>query len=557
MKMKMKMKEQRMKGGLLLRLALSCLCLTMLPGSGAAQSGTVTMPAREVTVRQALDEMERQTGYKIAANLEGLNPQKKVTLSSNRLSVSDLLRQAFAGTGLTWETDGDHIVIVKVAPRLDSDRGARSVMARNGFEDMRMTYVPDPWSRMQRPLEEAVTRPNTYWNNDGTGKDSIGLAIVTYRVNSSTLETDYMDNARTLELIHRSLTSKEVLASLDYIVITAGSSPEGNTAANEKLAYDRARAMKTYLMWKFPFLDRDIIYTFSIGEDWSGLRKMVEDDLRTPYRNEVLSVLDSHMDSDAKRAQLKRIGDGEAYRYIAAHMLPKLRGAAACTLHYKAELEPRVITDTVVVEKIVEKEIRVVEQVAQPVADDSKWEKKPLFAVKTNLLFDAASALNVEVEIPIGKRWSLAAEYIFPWWLWESEQYALQTLSGNIEGRYWFGNREGRPQMTGWFLGLYGGGGYYDLEWSNKGYQGEFWHTGLSGGYAHTIGKGTNWRMEYSLGVGYMNTKYREYAPKFGFDDWHLIRQKSGTYQWIGPTRAKISLVWMLNHGYQKKGGTK
>ena len=552
----MKMKEQRMKGGLLLRLALSCLCLAMLPRAASAQSGTVTMPAREVTVRQALDEVERQTGYKIAANLEGLNPQKKVTLSSNRLSVSDLLRQAFAGTGLAWETDGDHIVIVKTAPRPDSDRGARSVMVRNGFEDMRMTYVPDPWSRTQRPLEEAVTRPNTYWNNDGTGKDSIWLAIVTYRVNSSTLEADYMDNALTLELIRRSLTNKEVLSSLDYIVITAGSSPEGNTAANEKLAYGRARAMKTYLMWKFPFLDRDIIYTFSIGEDWSGLRMMVEENRYTPYQGEVLSVLDSPISSDGKRAELKRIGGGEAWRYITAHMLPKLRGAAAATLHYKAEPEPRIITDTVVVEKIVERVVEKEVPVMQPVADDSKWEKKPLFAVKTNLLFDAASALNVEIEVPIGKRWSIAGEYVFPWWLYEKKQYALQTGTATLETRLWLGRRTGREQLTGWFLGAYGGGGYYDIEWGDKGYQGEFWHAGLSSGYAHTLSKGRNWRMEYSLGLGYMESKYREYTPLFGMDgEWHLIRQKSGNYKWFGPTRAKISLIFMINHGYEKKGG--
>ncbi|MFR6633973.1 MAG: hypothetical protein ACLUQ6_02035 [Alistipes onderdonkii] len=33
--------------------------------------------------------------------------------------------------------------------------------------------------------------------------------------------------------------------------------------------------------------------------------------------------------------------------------------------------------------------------------------RKPLLAVKSNLLFDLASALNVELEVPMmGKRWS-------------------------------------------------------------------------------------------------------------------------------------------------------
>ena len=42
--------------------------------------------------------------------------------------------------------------------------------------------------------------------------------------------------------------------------------------------------------------------------------------------------------------------------------------------------------------------------------------RKPLLAVKSNLLFDLASALNVELEVPMGKRWSVAGEWMFPWW---------------------------------------------------------------------------------------------------------------------------------------------
>ena len=34
---------------------------------------------------------------------------------------------------------------------------------------------------------------------------------------------------------------------------------------------------------------------------------------------------------------------------------------------------------------------------------------------------------------------------------------------------------------------------------------------------------------------------------------WHLIKQGNGTSNWIGPTRAKVSLVWMINSGNNKK----
>ena len=176
-------------------------------------------------------------------------------------------------------------------------------------------------------------------------------------------------------------------------------------------------------------------------------------------------------------------------------------------------------------------------------------------AAKTNLLFDAASALNVEVEIPIGQQWSVAGEWIFPWWLWERKQVCLQVLSGNLEGRYWWGERQEKSPLTGWFTGLYTGAGLYDLEWKTKGYQGEFFiAAGLSGGYAHPITKSGNLRMEYALGIGFMQTKYREYTPRNGGEI--LAWQKDGRYSWFGPTRAKVSLVWMIDFK-NKKGGAK
>ena len=83
----------------------------------------------------------------------------------------------------------------------------------------------------------------------------------------------------------------------------------------------------------------------------------------------------------------------------------------------------------------------------------------PLFTVKTNLLFDVVSVINVELEVPIGSRWSVAGEYIFPWWLLKKKQNCLQLINGNVEGRYWFGNPGEYYLMTGWFAGIYAGGG--------------------------------------------------------------------------------------------------
>lgn len=197
------------------------------------------------------------------------------------------------------------------------------------------------------------------------------------------------------------------------------------------------------------------------------------------------------------------------------------------------------------------------EEPQKPVKD-----QKPLFALKTNLLYDAATIINVSLEVPIGKHWSIAGEFIFPWWLNEKKQNALQVYNGNLEVKYWFGSREKQKRgkfstMTGWFIGVYGGGAVYDVEYKGKGYQGEsLFSTGLMGGYAHSIGKCL--RLEYALGVGYMQTHYKRYDAKISTADnqWRLYRQDSGNAKWIGPTQAKISLVWMLGRNV-KKGGVR
>ncbi|HJF97790.1 MAG TPA: DUF3575 domain-containing protein [Bacteroides clarus] len=178
-----------------------------------------------------------------------------------------------------------------------------------------------------------------------------------------------------------------------------------------------------------------------------------------------------------------------------------------------------------------------------------KSRRRPLFAVKTNLLFDAALMPNIELEVPIGKRWSLNGEYMFPWWLINDDRYCLQILMGGLEVRYRPGKRSGRDVLTGHFIGLYAGGGKYDLQWDKNGYQGEFFiAAGVSYGYAHSIAR--NLRLEYNIGIGMLRTDYRHYHSR----DNHrtLLWQENGEYTWLGPTKLKISLAWLIT-GKNKK----
>ena len=182
--------------------------------------------------------------------------------------------------------------------------------------------------------------------------------------------------------------------------------------------------------------------------------------------------------------------------------------------------------------------------------------RRPLLALKTNHLFDAALMPNVEIEVPVGKRWSVNGEYAFPWWQFDRGKYCMQVLMGGLEGRYWLGSRksrEDREVLTGHFLGLYAGGGKYDLQWGEKGYQGEFFiAAGVSYGWATRIAR--HLHLEFNIGIGLLRTDYRHYHARDNYQT--LLWQENGKYTWFGPTKAKISLVWLLNRRV-KKGGSR
>ena len=48
------------------------------------------------------------------------------------------------------------------------------------------------------------------------------------------------------------------------------------------------------------------------------------------------------------------------------------------------------------------------------------------------------------------------------------KQYALEILNGNLELRYWWGTMTKDNLLTGWYMGIYGGAGSYDVEWKPK-----------------------------------------------------------------------------------------
>ena len=175
--------------------------------------------------------------------------------------------------------------------------------------------------------------------------------------------------------------------------------------------------------------------------------------------------------------------------------------------------------------------------------------KEPLFALKSNALYWLAGAPNFGIEYSINDRWSVCGDYVAPWSSSFATGLYYQLMMINAEGRYWFGKRDHKPILTGFFAGASVGGGYYDFMLDNKrtGIQGEFYIlAGISAGYAHSISKNDRVRLEYALGLGYLQTRYRKYH----YDDFDYVLDAPREQVWktsiLGPTQAKVSVVWML-----------
>lgn len=406
-----------------------------------------------------------------------------------------------------------------------------------------------------------------------------------FRLSSSKIEPNYRDNSANISELNRLLSesliskenSKEQSRKLISISLLGSSSIEGSFSYNLVLAQKRANAVKEYILNNYPTINKNIFNISYSVIGWNSVVAVINDSINVPAQEQAIEILNKDIPIIKKIEELEMLKDGEFWRYIRENVLWRDRGAVSVLLlEEPLDLDQpqnfTTLSDEYSVQELKSTPTeepqfnpKTINNYASIVATSLNdipllgYKVIPLLALKTNLLFDAATILNVELEVPIKMRWSIAGEWIFPWWTncngkENSKRNRTQLLNGNLDVKYWFGNREERRVLTGWFAGAYVGGGIYDLERKGSGYQGEFFiAAGLSGGYAHPICK--NLSMEYALGIGYLQTHYRHYKACWGVDErWHPVRKNSSTFTWVGPTKAKVSLVWLINHKVRKGG---
>lgn len=165
--------------------------------------------------------------------------------------------------------------------------------------------------------------------------------------------------------------------------------------------------------------------------------------------------------------------------------------------------------------------------------------------IKSNLAYDAILMPSLEIEYRFGKNWSAAVEGNMAWWHKNSTHKYYQLATIVPELKWWFlpqGNRKGH------YVGVFGGGGWYDLENGGTGYKGTGGYAGISYGYMFPVGKHLSF--EVAAGVGYLTTKYEEYYPDGG----HYVYKQKSEAKFIGPVKLKFALVWNIGRWVTKGG---
>ena len=168
-------------------------------------------------------------------------------------------------------------------------------------------------------------------------------------------------------------------------------------------------------------------------------------------------------------------------------------------------------------------------------AVNSKAQK---IAVKSNLLYDATTTLNLGLEVGLARKWTLDVPFNYNPWKF-NDGARLRHWGVQPEVRYWFCESFRRT-----FIGVHGHyadfnvGGFPD--WSfisenmqNNRYQGHLYGGGISVGHSWILKK--RWSLEASVGVGYARIVYEKYP---------CAEDTSKNY--FGPTKASLSLIYVI-----------
>ena len=424
--------------------------------------------------------------------------------------------------------------------------GASSPDSLSAFRLPPDSKAGEPYNKHFRPSEVLKGNPSLEHPDFAESQNLLGVArqgefTLYFRRNKTDLDEDYLWNPQQIKFLRRFFKDYKIL---DSVTVYAFASPEGHYGHNVWLSLKRAETARKFILDNSD-TDSRLVHISQQEENWPGLRQAVRQFYTRPNRDDVLWVLNEPGLPDAVRKNIIIAMDGgKTYEYLIDTLMPPLRNA--------------VFSGTWVPKYILPRVYGVPEDA--PLAHygtnlkytpkSELWAKRTIVALKTNALYDLATAINYQIEVPIGKKYSAVWEHYFPWWVMNDNRICVQYLTLGGEARWWF-RPQPRPEtekrvlrdvLVGHYIGAYGTWGKVDLQWDMKGRYQCFpvVSAGLTYGYATPLTKHLN--LELSASFGYARIPYQHYIPS---EDWQILwrdRDNAGVTHYIGPTKATITL---------------
>ena len=183
------------------------------------------------------------------------------------------------------------------------------------------------------PVLEHISKYRPYDSSRILRKEK-DMLYVHFPLDKTTLLRDFRDNAPILDRIV-DITRQIMADSTSHVVkiqIIGLASVEGPQSRNLQLGKGRAEALKRYVQGRVATPD-DLYECVNGGEAWTELRDQISD-TDSPYREQLLSIIDNEPNLDRREAKIKALDRGKAFAYLKSNVLSDQRNSGYVRIYY-------------------------------------------------------------------------------------------------------------------------------------------------------------------------------------------------------------------------------
>lgn len=290
------------------RLAMNkCQSWTIIPELASSPVNVRMFPAVLVNGKNKRQMYERKQKYE-SRTWQSRIPYQMVNVQKD---TDTTLRYVMEIPYEYWMDDASLIVRQILTSCRDGQQLFTVDVAKQVTLEPKIPYEPDLLVALIEPERELVKNRNIQ-----------AQAYLDFPVGRSVIVPDFRRNPEELSKIQNTLRGVQSNPDVQItgMFIEGYASPEGSYALNTRLSNERAQALTNYVAQNFG-INSSLIRFSATPEDWDGLRILVEDS-NIPNRDEILAIIDSDLEPDAKEARIKRY---PSYRTMLNEMFPQLR----------------------------------------------------------------------------------------------------------------------------------------------------------------------------------------------------------------------------------------